>query len=418
MQMSDSQGLGSLREVLTPDLKKVFTGVFFNALGGGLTMTMLLVYLNDIRGIGPGQSSFLLSWGAIVGLVCVGPVGTLVDRIGPRSVMLCGLLIEAVGTAAWSQVHSMPQGFIVTTIISLGGSAIWSPQSALFARMSSPEQRTRVFGINFMLLNAGLGGGGLLAALIVQEGVESSYQRLYLVNAASYLVYFFIVLSLRHLSGREVEHEEDMQGSYREVFRDRRIVQMSASGLLMIICGYASVEAGAAIFTTTVVDLPPNALGVIFGVNTFAIFTMQGPILKWMHGHSRTRLLAVVGIMWASSWVIVACAIPTRGGLAMFLLALSQFVFAIGEMLWSPILPSIANELAPPHLRGRYNALMSLQWGFANSIGPMFVAIFFSRGWILAWLIMLMTGALLAGFVLLQLRKQLTAEQDGRLVTS
>ncbi|MEY4347915.1 MAG: hypothetical protein RIS43_334, partial [Actinomycetota bacterium] len=59
-----------------------------------------------------------------------------------------------------------------------------------------------------------------------------------------------------------------------------------------------------------------------------------------------------------------------------------------------------------------------LQWGFANSIAPMFVAIFFGRGWILPWIIMLMSGALLAGYVLLQLRRQLTAEQDGRIVTS
>jgi MFS family permease len=416
--VTDDNRAGSLREVLTPDLKKIFTGVFLNALGGGLTMTLLLVYLNDIRGIGPDQSSFLLSWGAVIGLACTGPIGALVDRVGPRPVMLVGLLVEAVGVASWCLVHTWAQGFIVTTIISLGGSAIWGPQSALLARVSPSEHRQRVFGIQFMLLNAGLGTGGLVAALIVQEGVESSFIRLYVINAASYLFYFFIILSLKHIRGREVHHDEENQGSYRDVIRDKRIVRLALGGLLLTICGYSSIEAGEAIFATTTLELPPNALGIIFGVNTFTIFSLQGVILKKMHGHSRTRMFGFVGILWAMSWVVVALSVPTRGATAVILLSLSQFIFAIGEMLLSPIAPSLANDLAPAHLRGRYNALLSLQWGVANSIGPMFVAFLFGRGYVYQWLFGLVTGALVAGYVLTRLRSQLTPEQDGRVATS
>jgi Na+/melibiose symporter-like transporter len=332
--------------------------------------------------------------------------------------MLVGLLVEAVGVAAWSVVENLFQGFVVTTIVSIGGSAIWGPQSALLARISPSEHRQRVFGIQFMLLNAGLGTGGLFAALIVQEGVEASFQRLYLINALSYIAYFLIILSMRHIRGPEVHDEEELQGSYRDVLGDKRIIRLAIGGLLMTICGYSSIEAGEAIFATTILDLPPNALGIIFGVNTFAIFTMQGFILRLMHGKSRTRLFGLVGILWATSWLVVALSVPTRGALAVFMLSLSQFIFAIGEMVWSPTAPSIANDLAPPHLRGRYNALLSLQWGVANSIGPMFVAFAFGRGYVSEWLIGLMAGSLLAGYVLTRLRSKLTPEQDGRVLAS
>ena len=327
--------------------------------------------------------------------------------------MLCGLLIEATGIATWGFITSFAQAFLVTTIVSCGGSAIWAPQSALLARVAPAEHRQRVFGLNFMLLNAGLGTGGFVAALLVQEGVESSYQRLYLLNGVSYLFYFFVILSMRHIRGPEVHHEE-LQGSYREVFQDRRIVKLSLAGLAMIISGYSSIEAGLAIFTTTVVDLPPNALGVIFGVNTFCIFTLQALILKKIQGHSRTRLLGLVGVLWCTSWSVVALSVPTTGAVALVLLSISQFIFAIGEMLWSPIMPSIANDIAPPHMRGRYNALISLQWGVANSIGPLLVALLFGRGQIFGWLALLMAGSLLSGLVLNSLRSSLTAEQDGR----
>jgi MFS family permease len=45
-------------------------------------------------------------------------------------------------------------------------------------------------------------------------------------------------------------------------------------------------------------------------------------------------------------------------------------VFAIGEMIQSPLMPAIVNDLAEPHLRGRYNAAVSWSWAIGNVIGP------------------------------------------------
>jgi len=45
-------------------------------------------------------------------------------------------------------------------------------------------------------------------------------------------------------------------------------------------------------------------------------------------------------------------------------------VFAVGEMIQSPLMPAIVNDLAEPHLRGRYNAAVSWSWAVGNVIGP------------------------------------------------
>jgi len=47
-----------------------------------------------------------------------------------------------------------------------------------------------------------------------------------------------------------------------------------------------------------------------------------------------------------------------------------QFIFAFGEMIWSPILPSVVNQLAPDNLRGRYNAAGTNAWQIALIAGP------------------------------------------------
>jgi hypothetical protein len=252
--------------------------------------------------------------------------------------------------------------------------------------------------------------------LLIIENDAASFERLYLVNAMSYVTYFVVALSLKGVGGR-IERDPDDEkpvGGYREVFADGRLVRLAGGGLLLLICGYASVEAGLSVFATTYVDLSPKWLGVIFGVNTFTIVGLQAYVLKKMVNRSRTRLMGLVGILWSVSWLVIALSIQTRELTAIFLLCLSQFIFAIGEMLWAPIAPAIANELAPDHLRGRYNAMISLQWGLASSVGPLIAGITLGRGHPYAWTLLLAAGSVGAAFVMISLRKHLTAQQDGR----
>ncbi len=58
-------------------------------------------------------------------------------------------------------------------------------------------------------------------------------------------------------------------------------------------------------------------------------------------------------------------------------LIVAMSTFALGETLWSPVAPALLNELAPEHLRGRYNSFQSLLWGVSGAIGPMITGLFF-----------------------------------------
>ncbi|MEN9693180.1 MAG: hypothetical protein RLZZ330_824 [Actinomycetota bacterium] len=404
----------SIREVLSPIVLRLLTGVGLNALGGGLTLSLLLVYLTQIRGIETAQATLTLSIMAIISFAITGPVGTLVDRFGPQPVMLCGLVVDAIAVGLWSQVHTIQDAYLVGILGAIGGSSIWPPQSALIARITPPEHRQRVYGIQFMLLNAGLGLGGVIGSLMVIAGDAQSFERLYYLNAASYAFYFLIALTFKVGRGREVHHEEEIsEEGYREVFKDKIMVRLTLSSMLLLVSGYASIESGLSLFTTVQVGLSPKWLGVIFGVNTATIVLMQTLALKWSYRKSRSRILSGVGLLWASSWVVVGLAVPAGGAIAIALLCLSQFVFALGEILWSPIAPALANELAPPHLRGRYNALGSLQWNVANTAGPLIAAATLGRDKPYLWIGILTVGCLIGAYFMTQLKNNLTPAQDG-----
>jgi MFS family permease len=81
-----------------------------------------------------------------------------------------------------------------------------------------------------------------------------------------------------------------------------------------------------------------------------------------------------------------------------------QFIFAFGEMIWSPILPSIVNQLAPDHLRGRYNAAGSNAWQISLVIGPTLAGTLLGVGAHWIWLIGLITGLLVLSVITSKLK--------------
>ncbi|MFM1787068.1 MAG: hypothetical protein RL228_1018, partial [Actinomycetota bacterium] len=208
--MSEVDQRYSMREVLSPLVIRMLVGVGLNALGGGLTMALLLVYLTQIRDISTSQATVTLTLMAIISLLFTGPVGTLVDRFGPQPVMLVGLVVDAIAVGMWSQVHNVRDAYLVGVISAIGGSTIWPPQSAMIARITPSEHRQRVYGIQFMLLNAGLGLGGLIGSFMVIANDAASFERLYYVNAASYAFYFLIILTMKVGRGPETHHEEEL----------------------------------------------------------------------------------------------------------------------------------------------------------------------------------------------------------------
>ena len=164
-------------ELLTPKARRLVIGVGFNAIGGGMTMSLLLVYLHDMRGFTTTFGGLLLAWSAAMSLLIGGPSGALIDRIGPKKVILTGLLLKIFATASWAFVDNKTIAVIVATVNAIGDSTTWPGQTVMLTRMTKPEDRQKVFGLNFMLLNLGLGLGGLISSLIVTNSSLVSYRR-------------------------------------------------------------------------------------------------------------------------------------------------------------------------------------------------------------------------------------------------
>ena len=403
----------------SPQVKKLFFGILLNSLGSGLTATLLIVYLHQMRGLSILSASFIIAWMSIFGLIATGPVGTLTDKYGPKPVLIFGLLCQTCATASWGVVHNTSTAYLVGAFSAIGQSATWAPQSTMLTRMVSKEERQKIFGVQFMLLNLGLGLGGLISALIVNTNNVQSFIHLYLFDGVTYLGYMLIVFFLPNYLAPEQEFESP-QGGYRDLIADRTLVYFFFAGLIMLICGYGSLDAGMAPTLTIFAHQSVKVLGPIWAVNTGVIVVGQLYFLRRIEGHSRSRLLQLVALLWAISWLLIVAVVKfgegeTPGIWPFILAALSTAVFACGEMIWSPVGPAILNDLAPEHLRGRYNAVSSLTWVISGSIGPSFSGLMLNQGFVYQWILILFIGCLIAVVLMGRLKRKLTIEQDGRV---
>jgi len=101
--------------------------------------------------------------------------------------------------------------------------------------------------------------------------------------------------------------------------------------------------------------------------------------------------------------------------LAIVAICVSTAVFGLGETLSAPIIPSLVNDLAPAHLRGRYNAVQSLSWGISGALGPAIAGLMLGAGLTIAWLALVVSGLVVAAVLALRMRSRLTPALDGRL---
>ena len=413
--------VAELRAVLHGPFRTLAIGRFLNAIGNGMTLSLLVVYLSQVRGIPIFTASLVLVWAAIVGLAATPLAGTLTDRVGPRRVLLVALAIQSVAVALLSQVTTLAAAFAVSTLMALGGAGIWGPDSTFTARLVPSHLRTTAFALGFMLLNLGLGLGGLIGAAIIDIQRPETFVLLYLVDASTFAFAWLAVASLRGLGGpsplttdADTPAEGPPQGGWATALRDRRLRRMVAASLLLVICGYGSLEAGMAIFITDTARLPESAIGLVWLVNTLTIVVGQLFVLRLLLHRSRTRLIGVVGVLWGASWLILAV-VPEIPRIPAFILLLaSTAVFAVGETVWSPTAPALVNAFAPEHLRGRYNSAQSLTWNLGAMAAPLLSGILIGAGRGARWAVLVAVGCVVAAVFAQTLRPLLTATQDGR----
>lgn len=402
---------------LDPRVRRLLVGFAFSALGSGLTMPFLYVYLAEVRGFATASVGLVFAWMGLLGFVAAPVGGTLIDRFGPRPVMVSGLVVESLATMSIGHVETITEGYVVASVMVLGTVGLWPASTALLTRLVAESAREKIYGLNFMMLNAGLGLGGLITALLVDVESVESFQRLYVIDGATYLVHLAAVLSLPRGTGsvptRDDDTESIAQVGWAVVLRDRTLLRVIGFSVIAVTFGYAQMEAGLAAYAVDVAEVPARALGFAYAANTAAIVFGQLVTLRLIKGRRRSSMLGLCAATWSVAWVVIAAADTVDGWVAVGAIVLGLGLFGVGETIWAPVAPAIVNDLAPEEMRGRYNALQSMTFTVGSIVGPATAGMLIGNDLPGVWVGCVVGGTALAAVAFVSLRRHLTEAQDG-----
>jgi MFS family permease len=399
--------------------KLMLSVVAFEFVGTGLVLPFWVVYLHELRGFSLEVVGILLAVMSAAGVIAAAPGGMLIDRFGPRRAMLCVLASAVVGQTAMAYSDNLALATISIAIIGAGFGMGWPTSQALIASVVPSEIRARYFGMNFSLLNLGIGIGGIVGGLVVDVHRLSTFQWMYLGDAISYVPSFFLLLLLlRHIGGpvpRPDDAPADEKVSYLTVLRAPAMGTLNVLMFVSAFVGYSQLNAGMPAYSRVIGEVSTRGLGFAFAANTLVIVLLQLVVLQRIEGHRRTRVIVAMAAVWAASWALLGASGISPGTLtATLFVAGCASVFALGETLLQPTMPAIVNDLAPDHLRGRYNALTAGTFQFASVLGPIVAGFLIGHNLHLEYIAMLIAGCgLTAWLSVARLEPQLDARANG-----
>jgi MFS family permease len=409
-------GMRSFWRALPTEGRWLLSTVAVQTLGRGLTLPFTIIYLHEVRGFDLGVSGGLMSLIAVTGLIVTGPGGTLIDRLGARAILLAGLTSMIAGCILLAFATHPVVAAIALVLIGVNFGVSWPGLNALIATVVDGDLRQQYFGVNFALVNLGIGVGGILGGFYVDVSSPETFTMIFLIDAATSLIPMALLLGpLRHVRTQsEPSDGETGAAGYREILRRPAVLWLTLLTFIAVFIGYGQMEAGFPAFAREVAQVETRVIGFAFAVNTAVIVLLQFAVLKRISGRRRTRVMIVMAGVWAASWLLLGGAGLLPGSIAAVVGVLAFMgVFAFGETMLQPTVPAVYNDLASDHNRGRYNAINSGAFQAGAITGPFAAGLLLGNGLDAAFIVIMIAGCGAIGVLALALERRIPSSVNG-----
>ncbi|HEY6962783.1 MAG TPA: MFS transporter [Gaiellaceae bacterium] len=345
-------------------------GNVVNFFGFGLVLPFELIYLHDHRGFSLPTSGLIVSTIMTVNVLCTGPAGSLVDRVGGKTLLFVGSTLQGIGYGSLAFVTAPWHGFVASAVTGLGAGMTGPAAGALVTALTTREERIAAFTVARVSINFGIGLGSVVAGAIVASGTLRSFQTLYLLNAATFFGYLCFVAFVPNARGA-AHAADDAPRGYRFVLRHRLFLAVVAANFVFVVVGYTLFGYAMPIFARHDAGVSTKAIGAVFGINTIFIIVVQLPLVRILRGVRRRAVLALMCAAWGVGCLVtLAAAHVGSTAAAVAVLGVGGIAFGIGECLHAIGVQPFVADLAPPHLMGRYMALFGISFSLGLAGGP------------------------------------------------
>ncbi|HET6754558.1 MAG TPA: MFS transporter [Jiangellaceae bacterium] len=334
----------------------LLAGAFVNRLGY-MVEPFLALYLSGPRSFGASTVGVVLAaFGA--GAFASQPIGGyLADRFGRRSTLVGGMIGSAASFMLLASVRDLALIAVAACLSGLTIDLYRPAVSAMIADLVAPENRAKAFALLYWAINLGVAVAGVTGGLLAAR----SYWLLFIVDAATCLA--FAVLIARKVPETRPARQAGEQGGYRQAVRDGLLLTLAAAILL-----------GTIVYLQSFVTLPlavaadglgPEAYGLIYAVNPIVVIIAQIGVLRVIDRLPGVPTLAISAVIMGVGFGLtaVASSVPFY--------MLTVVVWTLGEIGFNAVGPAMVADIAPAHLRGRYNGVIGMSFGAAALVAPL-----------------------------------------------
>jgi MFS family permease len=419
-EAADGAGQLTLRgfwAALPPAGRWLLSTTAISTLGRGMTLPFTIIYMNEVRGVDLDVAGLLMGLIAVVAVVITAPVGILTDRLGARPVVVAGLLAQVLGAVVIAFATTVPAFVVAVSLLGVSFGIGWPAFNAMIASIVDGRLRTQYFGINFALVNLGIGLGGVVSGFLTDVSRPGTFTAIFLVDAVCVLVPVALLLGpLRHVAGRPRPVEDGGSGGagYLAILRRPAVLWVTALTFLSSFVGYGQMEAGFPAFARQVSEVSTRTIGLAFAANTAVIVLMQFFVLRRIDGRRRTRVFLGLVVLWVVAWALlgatglVAGTLAAAAGVIVF-----HVFFGLGETLLQPTVPAIVNDLASDRDRGRYNAVSAGAFQVGAITAPVAAGVLLDRRLGGVFIGVLLVCLVLVAVLALALEREITPEVNG-----
>lgn len=343
----------------------LFAGMFISVLGMSMIWPFLMIYVKGKLALPMGQVASLMTVNAISALVFSFIAGPIIDRVGRKWTMAFSLFASGAGYLLFNSAETLLAFALIMALRGAVNPLYQIGADAMLADLIVPEKRADAYALTRMSKNAAIALGPAIGGFLADISYSITFY-----FAAGGLVVFGIMIAVMAFETRP-ENDQSVRSSaeplagYGKIFRDRPFMGMVIGFTLTQICA-TLVWVLLGVYVTENYGLRESLYGFIPMTNALMVVAFQVYVTNRSKRYPPLPVMAVGTFLYA-----VAVGSIALGG-SFWSFWLSMVILTSGELLLVPTATTVAANLAPVHMRGRYMGFYALSWQVAAGIGPLF----------------------------------------------
>ncbi|MFY0409861.1 MFS transporter [Solicola sp. PLA-1-18] len=337
----------------------------------GVVLSSVVVHATVQLALAPTTTGRVLAAAAVVALLVAMPLGRLTDAIGPRRAAAWGGGLSSLALLGYALAGSGTWFAVAATLFVVAQAAAGSARQALAVAGVASSERLGVRATMHTLLNAGLGAGTVLGAVLVATASDPGVRGAYGVAAAVSLLAAVTVLGVPDAHDVGPSRRLD-DGGLLLVLRDRRFATGAAlASVVQLTMPILSVLLPVWVLGHT--TAPTWAAGMALALNTVLVIAAQRSWTTRLvdaRGTVRSAVLAAGAFVTAGVLLALTAAIETPVDAAAAV-AVAVAVLTAGEVAGGAATWAVALGDVPAAAEGRYQSAFSMSATVARVLGPL-----------------------------------------------